>query len=241
MKLISHGGAESRYSPPGSVEAYYLALKTDFVYGVGVDVYFTKDEQLVSFTELNFKKVAQTSEFLKYNSLDDIQKHNIGSKVKSHSPASLEQIMQLFSNSDKILVLDLKNQQERNLAFVNAMVKLAEKYPLVNLYLKSCTLEIIKLLQQTQIRARIGIVIEGDTREQFDKPYDFYSLIPGVISPQKIEEKLKQFAGIMFEAVNDRKTFLSLVHLFKPYAEELFFITEQVGLLNAVSVYDLRQ
>lgn len=205
MKLIARSGYHTKNTPEDTYDSLLLAIHTDYIDGVEVNLQITKDNVIVVYqTEAMYNHPMHTISNLTYQ---DLQKYQLGSKVNQHTILTLEKTLELFNGASKMLILNLNNQGENNSNFVQAVLNLVNNYPNDNIYIKSPCKEIILEIKGNIQKARLGAVIMDLEPYFWNLNLDFYS-----ISVQKtkvtecskyIQKQLETNHFVMFGDVSD--------------------------------------
>ena len=126
--LIAHRSLDKHQYPENSLLASLFCLKQEYILGIEIDVRMTKDKKMIMYHNYlyNFKKVTN----LKYSELINIDK--------------LEDLLKKI-NSSKIILLDLKCEDDNDTNYLKHLLRLLNKYPL-NYYLCSFNYALTKKL-----------------------------------------------------------------------------------------------
>lgn len=173
MKFIIKNGLSSKYAPINSRDSLLLSLHNKMVDGVMLNLNFTKDKEIVIYHNDNiFNKE------IKKLTLEDIKKYNLGNRVKRHQVISLKEALELFKDSNKILILNLSDYGSDNLLFSQYLTYLVRDYS--NIYIQSSSQDMLSNLKNYQINAKLGTNFENDadgmqfytiSNPSFRKPY----------------------------------------------------------------------
>lgn len=215
MKIIARYGVSSKYTPTNTLDSLLLAIHTNYIDGIELNLNLTKDKQIVVyqtnaiFNHPNHKIMNLT--------LEDLQKYNLGGKVKRHSILTLEETLKLFQTTPKLLVLNLNSHGFNNLELVENVVSLINQYPNDNIYIKSSCKEIILEMKKRINKAKIGAVIMDLDSYFWNLDLDFYS-----ISVQKtnisecsshIQKQLENHRFIMMGDIHDSKAYENIKNM----------------------------
>ena len=126
--LIAHRGLDNHKYKENSIKGILNSLSKDYVSGIEVDIRFTKDKKIVMYHDLlsDFKIISNTN----YNELNNID--------------LLEDLLKKIK-SNKIILFDIKSENNKYELFIEYLLKLIDKYPL-NYYLCSFNYNLIKSL-----------------------------------------------------------------------------------------------
>lgn len=173
MKFIIKNGLSSKYAPINSRDSLLLSLHNKTVDGVMLNLNFTKDKEIVIYHNDNiFNKE------IKKLTLEDIKKYNLGNRVKRHQVISLKEALELFKDSNKVLIFNLSDYGSDNLLFSQYLTYLVRDYP--NIYIQSSCQDMLSNLKNYQINAKLGTNFENEvdgmqfytiSNPSFRKPY----------------------------------------------------------------------
>ena len=140
MKFIIKNGLSSKYAPINSRDSLLLSLHNKMVDGVMLNLNFTKDKEIVIYHNDNiFNKE------IKKLTLEDIKKYNLGNRVKRHQVISLKEALELFKDSNKVLIFNLSDYGSDNLLFSQYLTYLVRDYP--NIYIQSSSQDMLSNLK----------------------------------------------------------------------------------------------
>lgn len=173
MKFIIKNGLSSKYAPINSRDSLLLSLHNKMVDGVMLNLNFTKDKEIVIYHNDNiFNKE------IKKLTLEDIKKYNLGNRVKRHQVISLKEALELFKDSNKILIFNLSDYGSDNLLFSQYLTYLVRDYQ--NIYIQSSSQDMLSNLKNYQINAKLGTNFQNEvdgmqfytiSNPSFRKPY----------------------------------------------------------------------
>ena len=134
MKIINRYGVSSKHTPQDTWDSLLLAMNHDQIDGVELNLNFTKDKQVVVYQVDSIyhhpnHKISQLT-------LQDLQKYNLGNRVKKHFILTLEKVLELFATTHKSLILNLANHDIHNSEFVRMILNAITNYPTNNIYIK---------------------------------------------------------------------------------------------------------
>lgn len=231
MKLIARSGYHTKNTPEDTYDSLLLAIHTDYIDGVEVNLRMTKDNVIVVYqTDAIYNHPMHTISSLTYS---ELQNYNLGSKVSHHSILTLEDTLNLFKSASKMLILNLNDQGENNSNYVQAILKLVNDYPNDNIYIKSPCKEIVLEVRGNIQKARLGAVIMDLEPYFWNLNLDFYS-----ISVQKtkvtecskyIQKQLETNHFVMFGDVSDSSIYEDVKNsLGEEIVENSYIITSNV-------------
>ncbi len=203
MNFIAQGGIGCKNVPQNTREAFGLALNTNYIEGIAIDLYMTADEQIVLACQKQLDGISNSKGLISNHTLSDLKKVNFGSKIKRHDIFTLEELLILLQDSLKMLVINLVDQNEptKNQILVEKAMQSINKYPNVNTYLKSSNMDIVQHLNTLKTHSKIGITIVKDNEELHQYPLDFYSICSDCVSYDFIRKGIENHRTIMLEKV----------------------------------------
>lgn len=195
--LIAHRGLDNHKYKENSINGILNSLSKDYINGVEIDIRFTKDKKIVMYHNMisNFKIISNAN----YNELSNIDLfENLLKKIKSN----------------KIILLDIKCENNKYEVFIEYLLKLIDKYPL-NYYLCSFNYKLIKY-------------IIGKTK------YPLGIFITDIINKNKDYSKLS-FLALSKNSYNDIKfntKFVWTINTNKNINKYKYIITDKAQLLS---------
>ena len=150
MKVIANGGASTKNVANNTLDAIYLGLNAPYIDGFKFKLYLTKDKEIITLSddivELYTKGLNEIDDY----TLKDFLLFNVGSKVQKQQIVTLRQILYIFQNTNKYLILELANQKENNALFTDLVLNMVRSYSnSINIYLESENVEIVEYLKST--------------------------------------------------------------------------------------------
>lgn len=174
MKILVRSGTNTKNTPSDSKDAFLLAIKTNYVDGIEVNLNLTKDGNIIVYNDNSF--MGHPKHKISDLTLADISKYNLGTKVKKHNVITLEGLLELFKTTTKLLVLNLENHGENNNIFIDKIVQIINNYPNDNIYVKSPCKEIVLNIKDKIDKAHTGAVIRNGEGYFWGLDLDFYSI-----------------------------------------------------------------
>lgn len=164
--------------------------------------------------------------FINKNKLEDIKKLNSGTKIKKNNLLTLEELLNLYNNSNKFIVINLcldYNQKTLN-NFLNEI----NKYNYNNLYLE---LPSDVITDYTDLNFKIGVCIKN--KYDWDKKADFYEInYSENLDIDIIEKKLMNNSDIFINNINNKDDLVNLYHQLPFLADKIYIITKYPNLIN---------
>lgn len=174
MKILVRSGTNTKNTPSDSKDAFLLAINTNYVDGIEVNLNLTKDGNIIVYNDNCF--MGHPKHKISDLTLADISKYNLGTKVKKHNVITLEGLLELFKTTTKLLVLNLENHGENNNIFIDKIVQIINNYPNDNIYVKSPCKEIVLNIKDRIDKAHTGAVIRNGEGYFWGLDLDFYSI-----------------------------------------------------------------
>lgn len=151
MNLIAKRGVTTKNVPCNTWDAFLLGMAIPYLKGISVTVRMTCDENVIAFQECGtpFGPVReQTTDFMKHL--------NIGTRIHKQRPILLEELLSSM-NTDKILLIEVLDEEMRNPIFAQKISAILESYQNLNLYVSSTSREIILLLKSELPNVKFGL------------------------------------------------------------------------------------
>lgn len=238
MKLITYGGLPTKNSPVSSREAYMLALKSRFITGIAVDLYYTDYKEIIALADENLKRLSLTEQELLNKSPDEIRRLNIGNMVKIHNLLTLTDILDLYTKTQTTdsLVLSLENSTD-NSGFVDDVLSTLREYSWVDVYIKTPSSEIYSYLSASRDKAnfKLGAIIDSYNKVDLALDYtvDFFCIIGNILEKSEVEELIATHE-VMYENVDYIVEFSNLIAtLGEELAASISVITDIVAMVYA--------
>ena len=171
MKVIANGGASTKNVANNTLDAIYLGLNAPYIDGFKFKLYLTKDKEIITLSddivELYTKGLNEIDDY----TLKDFLLFNVGSKVQKQQIVTLRQILYIFQNTNKYLILELANQKENNALFTDLVLNMVRSYSnSINIYLESENVEIVEYLKSTDNSYPIGIRVTEESTDNWYGP-----------------------------------------------------------------------
>lgn len=230
MNFIAQGGITSKNVPSSSKDAFLLALHTNYIQGIAVNVHLSKDDKVVICKQNFLNHISNGHGRIKNHTLEHLKRINFGNKIKRQDIATLEEILALFQNSTKLLIIHLTDEKnpERNKRLMDEMVSCIKKYPNINLYIKSKNLDMILYLNKLNIKAKIGLCLSQENLSNVSSTLDFYSIQATNVSTSFINKALQNHQFILLENITSKEQLSTIHNELEPMTENIFIITEQI-------------
>lgn len=228
MKLIIKEGLYTKNSPANSSDAIKLALNTSYIDGVFITIQMTKDNVIVVYPTDEINNIPINS--MTYSSL---ALFNIESGVKKIEILTLEQVLKLYKNINKKLVIEVPNYQQDNEVLIDSLIKIINNYPDIDIYLKLEPLQ-LDLVKKYQTLAKVGIGISTHNSNLWNLDVDFYAVnIPNVDDNDKSDvlNKLNENKIIMLENIMNLAQYQYLKDNVSNYDSLIYVVTNQLSII----------
>lgn len=178
MKFIAHRGNDNHGLKENTKEALLWCLKQNYIDGVELDIRLTKDKKFVIYHNTSIVELGFNRKFIASETLEDLQKINFGTKDKPYHLSSLTEFLDSVE-SDKIIILDIKNELGDYHEEVEVLQKMCITYQKLNIYLCSFCYELVKLLTN-MCKCPVGLLISDIINKNKDySSFDFLSVSKG--------------------------------------------------------------
>ena len=202
MNLIAHRGLHSKNTKENTLSAILLANRNTRLSGLELDVRLTRDNEVVVIHDEDINRVSNGKGKVCEMSLSRLKQFNYGTWIKRATISTLEEILSKLISSG-LVVIELKDEDNKNNILVNKVLEIIEKYPNLNIWLKSFSKEIVSRLQKHS-KYPVGILISKDNKELLDMDVDFYSISRKVIDNNIINDLTSRNKNIMIWTVNTK-------------------------------------
>ena len=231
MYFIAHRGLHSDSIKENSIEAIDLGSKVKYLDGVEFDVRLSKDNKVVVIHDKAIDRVSNGVGTVANMTLRQLRKYNYGSDVAPSTISTLDEVLDVV-NPDSILIIELKDEEERNNILVTEVLKTLDKHPNLNIWLKSFSLEIVDLLQNSSSYP-VGILIDKICTKELEKDAYFYSISKHAIDKNIVKDLIKRDKVIMIWTVNTKEELDNLKKTLGEYIEDIYIISN-----NPLSLLD---
>ena len=234
MKVIANGGASTKNVANNTLDAIYLGLNAPYIDGFKFKLYLTKDKEIITLSddivELYTKGLNETDDY----TLKDFLLFNVGSKVQKQQIVTLRQILYIFQNTNKYLILELANQKENNALFTDLVLNMVRSYSnSINIYLESENVEIVEYLKSTDNSYPIGIRVTEESTDNWYIDVDFYDINTTLLDDFNIRDKVKENKLIMIDEVNRMEVFDLIYAEYQDIFNFIYIITNQIANINS--------
>lgn len=234
MKVIANGGASTKNVANNTLDAIYLGLNAPYIDGFKFKLYLTKDKEIITLSddivELYTKGLNEIDDY----TLKDFLLFNVGSKVQKQQIVTLRQILYIFQNTNKYLILELANQKENNALFTDLVLNMVRSYSnSINIYLESENVEIVEYLKSTDNSYPIGIRVTEESTDNWYIDVDFYDINTTLLDDFNIRDKVKKNKLIMIDEVNRMEVFDLIYAEYQDIFNFIYIITNQIANINS--------
>ena len=234
MKVIANGGASTKNVANNTLDAIYLGLNAPYIDGFKFKLYLTKDKEIITLSddivELYTKGLNEIDDY----TLKDFLLFNVGSKVQKQQIVTLRQILYVFQNTNKYLILELADQKENNALFTDLVLNMIRSYSnSINIYLESEHVEIVEYLKSTDNSYPIGIRVTENSRDNWYIDVDFYDINTTLLDDFNIRDKVKENKLIMIDEVNRMEVFDLIYAEYQDIFNFIYIITNQIANINS--------
>ena len=234
MKVIANGGASTKNVANNTLDAIYLGLNAPYIDGFKFKLYLTKDKEIITLSddivELYTKGLNEIDDY----TLKDFLLFNVGSKVQKQQIVTLRQILYIFQNTNKYLILELADQKENNALFTDLVLNMIRSYSnSINIYLESENNEIVEYLKCTDNSYPIGIRVTEESTDNWYIDVDFYDINTTLLDDFNIRDKVKENKLIMIDQVNRMEVFDLIYAEYQDIFNYIYIITNQIANINS--------
>lgn len=234
MKIIANGGASTKNVASNTMDAITLGLKAPYIDGFKFKLYLTKDNEIITLSDdiVNFftKGLNKIDDF----TLKDFLYFNVGSRVQKQQIITLKQILNIFQNKNKYLILELADQKENNALFTDLVLNMVRSYESsINIYLESGSKEIVEYLKSTDNSYPIGIRVTENSKDNWYIDVDFYDINTTLLDDFNIRDKIKDNKLIMIDQVNRMEVFDLIYNEYKDVFNFIYIITSEISNINS--------
>ena len=234
MKVIANGGASTKNVANNTLDAIYLGLNAPYIDGFKFKLYLTKDKEIITLSddivELYTKGLNEIDDY----TLKDFLLFNVGSKVQKQQIVTLRQILYIFQNTNKYLILELADQKENNALFTDLVLNMIRSYSnSINIYLESENKEIVEYLKSTDNSYPIGIRVTEESTDNWYIDVDFYDINTTLLDDFNIRDKVKENKLIMIDQVNRMEVFDLIYAEYQDIFNFIYIITNQIANINS--------
>ena len=212
MNIISHRGSNISKYQKNTKQALLTAINLDFISGIEFDIRITKDKKIVIIHDPIINLVSNGSGLVKKLKYKKLLKYNFGTKENPSKICTLEELLDDI-NSDKKILIELKEESKNYKTFVNIVYNIIKNYKL-NIYIASFNYELIKYF--SLFYNKCGLIIGNGIN--IDKKYNNFNYNILTYKYRKI--------------YNKKETFLWTINSYKDDLDNYNIITDNPYLLK---------
>ena len=232
MFLIAEGGISTKNTLVNTKGAISLSVNTNYIAGISLNVSYTRDEVFVITDRDSLMFTTKGSGFIKDNTYNDLLHFNIGTKALNARIITLNEVLDIYNNSNKMLVLNLDYQGERTDQYTYQLLSLISNYPNVKIYLKSFNKNILSILKKINTKARIGIIINDNNLNNINDDYDFYVVNSYSVDKDVLIRKINSNKLIMTELISNGSDLINYYYRYDNYIlNNLYVISDNTSQL----------
>ncbi len=232
MKIIVDGGATTKNVGANTRDAIILGLNTNYVDGFKIKVYLTLDNELVTLSDDIYDLFTQKIARIQDKTLQEILAYNIGNKVKKQQVLSLKEVLTIFGNYNKELILELVNHQNKNALYTDMVLVTIQSYSNINIKLETANSEIFSYLRSSTNAYQLGLIVNEDNLNNWYQEADFYDIFLPLISIFDIRDKTNEGKIVMLDQVNNREVFDQIYNEYRNIWKYIYIITSQLSNIN---------
>ena len=234
MKVIANGGASTKNVANNTLDAIYLGLNAPYIDGFKFKLYLTKDKEIITLSDDIVELYTKGLNEIDNYTLKVFLLFNVGSKVQKQQIVTLRQILYIFQNTNKYLILELADQKENNALFTDLVLNMIRSYSnSINIYLESENKEIVEYLKSTDNSYPIGIRVTEESTDNWYVDVDFYDINTTLLDDFNIRDKVKENKLIMIDQVNRMEVFDLIYAEYQDIFNFIYIITNQIANINS--------
>lgn len=232
MYLIAEGGIATKNTLVNTKGAVSLSLNVSYIEGISLNVAYTKDEVFIIADRESLMFTTKGSGYLQDNTYNDLLHFNVGTKVLNARVVTLKEVLDIYNNTNKLLILNLDYQGERTSQYTFQLLDLINQYPNVNINLKSFNEEILSILKNSNTRARVGVIINDNNLNEINNDYDFYVFNSYLVNREEIIRKINNNRDVMTELINSSSDLINYYYRYGSYVlNNLYIISDNTNNL----------
>lgn len=233
MKIIANGGASTKNVASNTLDAIYLGLNAPYISGFKFKLYLTKDKEIITLSDDIVKLFTSGINEIDDYTLKEFLFFNVGSSVQKQQIVTLRQILYIFQNRGKYLILELVDQKDNNALFTDLVLNIVRSYSNdINIYLESENKEIVEYLKSTDNSYPIGIRVRENSRDNWYIDVDFYDINTTLLDDFNIRDKIEENKLIMIDEVNRMEVFDSIYREYQDIFSYIYIITSEISNIN---------
>ncbi len=227
MNLIAYRGLSSKNVAYHTKDAIILALNADYLSGISMHVRLTKDQELVVYDEEEFRIGNHSFGSIQDLSLNELRHFNVGNKIQRQMIPTLREILDCY-RTEKILLLELADEQDRNFLFAERVAALLNQYRNINLLVTSQSKELVLYLQDLLTTGKLGLTFTDPNDYQCPIAVDFYQIPFSFHDAEKVMQKLDNHYGIVLSGISNPDEIVSLQEKYSENFSRLFLVAHNL-------------
>ena len=232
MYLIAEGGISTKNTLVNTKGAISLSLNTNYIDGISLNVAYTKDEVFIIADRDSLMFTTQGSGYIENNTYNDLLHFNIGTKILNARVVTLNEVLDIYNNSNKILILNLDYQGLRTEEYTYQLLSWISNYPNIKIYLKSFDKTILSILNNSNTKAKIGIIIDNNNLNNINDNYDFYVINNYLVDKDILIKKINSNKLIMTELISNGSDLINYYYRYGDYVlNNLYIISDNTSQL----------
>ncbi len=231
MKHVINGGISTANVPSYSRDAVLLALHTNYLDGVSLNLFQTKDKKIVAYPT---STVDNGKENISDLTLYNLERRNFGERVRRHSILELSDALGLFDQGSKTVVLNVEDETDDD--YKKELVRLTNLYPNVDIYIKSSNPDMLNYLNTSCQKERVGAVITEKNQDLWTDNFDFFSICMEKIDYEEIRAKVKAHKRVMIENVNTEEKYQEVKNNTRDISDSIYIIIDDSKELTSIAL-----
>lgn len=182
IKVLAHrGNHDSKYNQ-NTKDALISALECHYIDGVELDVRMTKDKKIVIIHDPLINNVSDGAGIVKDMTLKQLSKYNFGTK---ENPCKISLLNDFFNqiDTDKIIMIEIKEEQEGKLTIADKVMDIVNQYPNLKIYICSFNYGIMKYLN-SKYHYQYGLLVGLSLNENKLQNHFYFN----IISPNHLDK-----------------------------------------------------
>ena len=194
-KIILDGGISSKNSPNYTESSFLLSCNKNYVSGLKVDIYVTKDCKFILSNEEVLKELGINEDYVHGHEYSLIKNINYGSKIKKHYLIDLEYLLKICNNNHYLIInICNKNLSKKELLCLNNI--LIQNYS-DKLFVSSSNINLLNSLNNKLIK---GLFVTD--MDDWKYTYHFYITEEKYLNENILFEKEKNNSMIFIYCKN---------------------------------------
>lgn len=216
--LIAHRGVNNKKYKENTLIAAKDALIYNYIKGIEIDARLTKDKKIVVIHDMTINRTSNGYGFVKNMTLKDLKNYNFGNNEVISRISTIQDFLRIIPK-DKLILIEIKHDQENEEEFIKYFYKAIKKFLNKNIYIMSFNESIMKKLKERHIHLKCGLLI-GAVINSFhiDDNFDFIAI--SSYSVNKVKGYQKE---VFVWALNNKKRYHKLK---KSMSDNTYYIVD---------------